>query len=217
MQRDVFAYGTGAQDEGPRRKLFIFSFDNVLVEGSSTKTVMASFGMQEKLENLRGLYNGGKISGRKFVRSLAALLKGKKVRDFDRAAATLRPRKQTLDELRKLRNKGCKLAVVSFSFRRTIYAALPKSLLDFVIAPALKIRNGVLTGEVEIPPYRSSRHVFSKRAAVLGLMKKVGASTGETLAVGQSRWDSELYSTVGAAVDVATSEQSPLAGIDSIA
>jgi len=208
---------SSAQLRKPKHKLLIFSFDNVLVDGSSSKTVMDAFGMGERLGTLRSLYNSGRISGTKLVESIAGSLEGKSTRDFDRAASSLQLKQHTIDELRKLKKMGCKLAVISFSFQRAISAALPRKLFDFVVAPKLQARNGVFTGAVSIPHYRSGKYLFSKRAAAVSIMKALGVRADEALAVGEFRSDRELYSAVGAAIDIAPFEPSPLSGISSIA
>ena len=218
MQKsDAARPGAGMQAQKPRHRLFIFSFDDVLVDGSSTKRVMDAFGMDNELGALRALYNSGRMSGKKLVESIAGCLKGKNVRDFDRAAYSLRPKQHTIGELRKLKKMGCTLAVISFSFHRAISAALPQGLFDFMIAPKLRTRNGLFTGEVSIPFYRSGKYLFSKRAAAVSIMKALGVKPEESIAVGEFRSDRELYSAVGAAVDVSSSEPSPLSGISSMA
>ena len=211
------AWQLEAQAQKPKRRLFIFSFDNILTNGSSTATAMDAYGMGGQLAALRNLYNAGRISGRKLVESVAESLKGKSAREFDLAASSLCPKQHTIGELVRLKKMGCHLAVISFSFERAISAVLPRKLFDFVIAPKLRTRRGVFTGEVTLPPYRSAKYPFSKRAAAMGIMKKLGVKPEESLAVGEFRSDRELYSAVGTAIDIVPSEQSPLSGISSMA
>jgi len=185
-----------------KHRLIVFDFDGTLVQGSSIETISKQLGFYRKLSRLREKYRAGIIHEREITLSVAKCLRGTRVSNFREAAAKVRPMPYAPETLEYLRRMGYRMGVISFAFGRAIEAAYPQKYFDFVISPRLQEKEGRLTGKVSIPQFKSESMVFSKGKAILRMMAKARVKKDETIAVGNSVSDEEMFLNAGIAVAI---------------
>lgn len=183
-----------------KHKLIIFDFDGVLVQGSSIGAVFRELGMKKQLARLRRKFHSGRISEAELTRRIAGALRGVDAEKLAAIASGITPSPYALETLEYLRRMGYRLAIVSFAFRSVICSVLPERQFDSIICPELEERGGKLTGRAKIPLFRSERHAFSKGKAARRLLRDFGATPNETIAVGDSDSDKEMFMEVGISV-----------------
>jgi len=185
-----------------KHKLLIFDFDGTLVQGSSIIQIFRNLGKEKRLSEIRGRFFAGEMSERKLTEMIARELKNVKVADFEAAAAKVKPAQYAHGTLEYLKRMGYRLAVVSFAFQRAVAAVFPPHLFASVICPRLHAKNGILTGKVSIPRFKSIENVFSKGRAVRHMMRKLKVGYPETIAVGNARSDEEMFREVAISVSI---------------
>jgi phosphoserine phosphatase len=91
-----------------------------------------------------------------------------------------------------LKAKGLKLALVSAGLTVLSDWVHERFGFDFSVSNHLCHEKGVMTGQVTIDVYNDRKEVWVRR-----IMDRFGAAAEETLAVGDSRGDLEMFRTVG--------------------
>ena len=186
-----------------KHKLIILDFDNTLIAESSITALAEEFGFKKKLARERKNHYKGKITERELTRRIAAMLRGLSGRELREASRKLRKRQFADETLVYLKRMGYKTAIVSYAFRHVITSCFDPSLFDAIICPTLEERNGKITGKAEIPNYLSeSGRVYSKGNAAVALMRKFKSKPAETIAVGDSESDQDMFAKVGLPVAI---------------
>lgn len=139
----------------------------------------------------------GKISYEEWLRLDAELWKGvslARIQDLFRQNPYL---PGAVETVRALKAAGLKLALVSTGIQ--IHADMVAAELGFddVIANHVFIRDGVVSGEVRVGVPEGHKGQVAER-----LMQMFGASPAETLAVGDTRSDADLFERAGVSVAV---------------
>ncbi|OIO21108.1 hypothetical protein COV61_00170 [Candidatus Micrarchaeota archaeon CG11_big_fil_rev_8_21_14_0_20_47_5] len=185
-----------------KHKLVVFDFDHSLILGSSIFHICKKLGFSKKLAHLKERFHSGEISERRLTRLIARMFKGIRVYDFLNAASTIRKQPFAEETLAYLSRKGYQICVISFAFSDSIISAFQKSKFDLLICPVLDFNKGKFTGTVRIPPYPGKFHVFSKGAAMRAALRKLKARREETIAIGDSKADEEMFKEAGIPVAI---------------
>jgi len=185
-----------------KHKLIVLDFDKTLAAESSISFVSRKLGFERSLERERKKFYSGRITERQLTQKIAFFLKGKTPRQLAAASSELPKTPYAVETLTYLKRMGYTLAVVSYAFKQVITAVFPQGFFDAVFSPDLTEKNGVFTGECKVPfPNAASRnHVFSKGAAFRFLLNKYGVRKEESIAVGDSTQDLEMFEHAGLSI-----------------
>ncbi len=190
-----------------KHKLIIFDFDGALIPGSSIAEIFGALGLRKKLARLRAMHQSDRISEAGLTRRIARALRGRKAGEIADVASKIEPSPYAVETLEYLKRMGYRLAIVSFAFKSVICSVLPERQFDSIICPELEEKEGVLTGRARIPNFKSERFVFSKGKAARRLLALFGATPNETIAVGDSDSDKEMFREVGISVSANPKEK----------
>ncbi|MFH1234480.1 MAG: HAD-IB family phosphatase, partial [Candidatus Diapherotrites archaeon] len=194
-----------------KHKIIIFDFDKTLVAQSSIELIAREFGFRKGFEIEREKFRSGKITERQLSKKIAVMLKGKSIAKLKKTAAKTKKQPFAQETLVYLKRMGYKLAIVSFAFHDAITGIFDEALFDKIICPELESEEGTFTGRVNIPPYNSKKHVFSKGKAVASLLSEMGILKEEAIAVGDSASDEEMFKEVAIPVSINSGKISPIA------
>ncbi len=175
-------------------KLVIFDLDGTLTRERSIweyihKRLGKWFGFAE---NYQKQFLAGKISYEEFCERDAHVWKGMRVEEVIEIAKTV-PFHPGLDELiLYLKEKRLKLTVVSSGLSVLSDWVHERYGFDYSVSNALLHDNGILTGKVKIQVYYDQKAAWVKR--ILG---QFGAQPQESIAIGDSTGDLEMFGMAG--------------------
>ncbi|MFA5077499.1 MAG: HAD-IB family phosphatase [Candidatus Micrarchaeia archaeon] len=187
-----------------KHKLIAFDFDGTLVEGRSIDLIARRFGFMKQLAALRSRFLRGEISEKKLSESIAQALGGVNIADFEEAAGKVKKRKFAGETVNYLKRMGYKVVLVSYAFDKIINSVFKPQLFDAILCPELEVAENTITGVISIPRYRSSRRLFHKGKALRALMRRFSARPGQTIAVGNSSGDKEMFKAAGLSLAFST-------------
>ena len=143
-------------------------------------------------EDYQNQFLAGKISYEEFCERDAQVWKGMKVEALLEIVKTV-PFHPGVDELiHYLKRKGLKLSLVSSGLSLLSDWVHQKYGFDYSVSNDLLHEDGILTGRVKIQVY------FDKKAEwVRKILKKFGVKPEETIAVGESKGDMDMFQMVG--------------------
>ena len=143
-------------------------------------------------ENYQKKFLAGEISYDEFCERDARVWRGMRVGDLVEIAKTV-PFHPGVDELVKyLKNNGLKLALVSSGLSILSDWVHERFGFDYSISNDLLHENGILTGKVKIQVYNDQKAKWVKR-----ILKQFGVRPEETIAIGDSVGDLEMFRVVG--------------------
>jgi len=178
----------------PCFKLVIFDLDGTLTQERSVweyihKKLGKWYGFAE---NYQKLFLAGKISYEEFCERDAQVWKGMRVEEVVEIARTV-PFHPGADELlHYLKQEGLKLAVVSSGLSVLSNWVHERYGFDYSISNDLLRENGILTGKVKIQVYNDQKATWVKR-----IQERFGARPEESIAIGDSAGDLEMFRMVG--------------------
>jgi len=178
-------------------KLVIFDLDGTLTQERSIweyihKRLGKWYGFAEEYQNQ---FLEGKISYERFCELDAEVWKGMKMEELLEIVKTV-PFHPGVDELiNYLRHKGLKLSLVSSGLSILTDWVHQKYGFDYSISNDLLHENGVSTGKVRIQVY------YDKKAEwVEKILKRLGTDPQESIAIGDSIGDIDMFQMVGFSV-----------------
>ncbi|MFA6489281.1 MAG: HAD-IB family phosphatase [Candidatus Micrarchaeia archaeon] len=192
-----------------KHKLIIFDFDGALIPGSSIGKIFGALGMGKKLAMLRAMHRSGRMNEEELTHRIAHALRGQTTGEIAAIASKIKPSPYAIETLEYLKRMGYRLAIVSFAFKSVICSVLPEGHFDAMICPELEEMEGVLTGKARIPQFASKKFVFSKGKAARRLLRMFDATPTETIALGDSESDWEMFREVGTSVSANPKEKNP--------
>lgn len=182
-----------------RFKLIAFDLDGVLVkEPSAWWTLHRAFGTyRESGQNLRA-YEAGEIDYPEFMRRDIALWGRRSLKEVEGILLrfTLAPKAQEVTD--RLRSSGYELAIVSAGIDILARAVADRLQIRRWIANGLAVDpSGFLTGE---GIYRVD--LLDKTPALEGLIGPLAIARSEVVAVGDSKYDTQLMMACGTGVGI---------------
>src|SRR5690606_10995175 len=153
-------------------------------------------GVGDKVAEITERAMRGELDFQASFRERVALLEGLPESTLEQVAQSLRLTEGAENLISQLRRLGYKTAILSGGF--TYFAEkLQKRLgIDYVYANSLPIKNGVVTGEVELPIVDGQR----KANLLRELAEREGISLEQTIAVGDGANDLPMLSIAGLGV-----------------
>jgi phosphoserine phosphatase len=183
--------------EGKQFKMVIFDLDGTLTrERSIWEYIHRQLGKWVGFaEAYQKKFLAGLISYEEFCELDAKVWKGMRVEDLTEIAKTV-PFYSGADELiGYLRSKGLKLALVSSGLSVLSDWVHQRYGFDYSVSNDLLHENGILTGKVRIQVY------YDQKAEWVGkILETFGIESEESMAIGDSSGDIEMFKRVGFSV-----------------
>ena len=181
-------------DGNSRFKLVIFDLDGTLTQERSIweyihKKLGKWYGFAE---NYQKQFLAGEISYEEFCERDARVWKGMRVEEVIEIAKTV-PFHPGVDELvHYLKGRGVKLSLVSSGLSVLSNWVHEQCGFDYSISNDLLHENGILTGMVKIQVYNDQKAKWVKR-----ILEQFEVKPEESIAIGDSIGDLEMFQTVG--------------------
>ena len=177
--------------------LIAFDFDGTLSDSEMTVLLGEQLGVADEMANITERAMNDKLSYAESLRSRAELLTGLSEADADDAYSEVVLRPGAADVIDRLREAGHTVAIFTGGFERGVAHALDDAgtEVDHIVANALPIENGELTGEVTGPLIKGT-----KDDQLEALAADLGVDMDETVAVGDGANDLPMLEVAGLAV-----------------
>jgi phosphoserine phosphatase len=177
-----------------RFRLTVFDLDGTLTQERSVweyihKRLDKWYGFAE---NYQKKFLAGEISYEEFCERDAQVWRGMRVRDLVEIAKTV-PFHPGIDELiGHLKQKGLKLALVSSGLSILSNWVHERFGFDYSVSNDLLYEEGILTGKVKIRVYNDQKAEW-----VRSILKQFNVEPKESIAIGDSSGDLEMFRVVG--------------------
>lgn len=178
------------------RRLVVFDMDSTLIDAEVIDELAKAAGVGEQVAAITERAMRGELDFQASFRERMALLKGLPESTLEQIAQTLRLTEGAETLISQLRRLGYKTAILSGGF--TYFAErLQKHLgIDYVYANTLLVKDGRVTGEVQLPIVDGQR----KADLLRELAQREGISLEQTIAVGDGANDLPMLSIAGLGV-----------------
>ena len=175
------------------RRLVVFDMDSTLIDAEVIDELAKAAGVGVQVAEITERAMRGELDFQSSFRERMALLKGLPESTLEEVAQTLRLTEGAETLIVQLRRLGYKTAILSGGF--TYFAErLQKRLgIDYVYANSLPIKDGLVTGEVELPIVDGQR----KADLLREIAEREGISREQTIAVGDGANDLPMLSIAG--------------------
>ena len=177
--------------------LIAFDFDGTLSDSEMTVLLGEQLGVADEMADITERAMNDQLSYAESLRSRAELLGGLSEADADDAYSEVVLRPGAADVINRLREAGHTVAIFTGGFERGVAHALndADTEVDHIVANALPIENGELTGEVTGPLIEGT-----KDDRLESLADDLGVEMSETVAVGDGANDLPMLEVAGLAV-----------------
>lgn len=178
------------------RRLVVFDMDSTLIDAEVIDELAKAAGVGEQVSAITERAMRGELDFQASFRERMALLKGLPESTLEQIGETLRLTEGAETLISQLRRLGYKTAILSGGF--TYFAErLQKRLgIDYVYANTLLVKDGLVTGEVQLPIVDGQR----KADLLRELAHREGISLEQTIAVGDGANDLPMLSIAGLGV-----------------
>ncbi len=175
------------------RRLVVFDMDSTLIDAEVIDELAKAAGVGAQVAEITERAMRGELDFQSSFRERMALLKGLPESTLEEVSQTLRLTEGAETLIVQLRRLGYKTAILSGGF--TYFAErLQKRLgIDYVYANSLPIKDGLVTGEVELPIVDGQR----KADLLREIAEREGISLEQTIAVGDGANDLPMLSIAG--------------------
>ena len=133
------------------KKLVVFDLDMTLIEQEIINELAKAAGVEEEVAEITKKAMEGEIDYKESLKQRVKLLKGLPASIFDEVFSGITLTQGAHDLLLLLKEIGCKIAIVTGSFKQIVEKLAQKYDIDYLFANELVVENGVLTGEVKEP------------------------------------------------------------------
>ena len=177
--------------------LIAFDFDGTLSDSEMTVLLGEKLGVADEMADITERAMNNELSYAESLRSRAELLTGLSEADADDAYSEVVLRPGAADVIDRLREAGHTVAIFTGGFERGVAHALDDAgtEVDHIVANALPIEDGELTGEVTGPLIEGT-----KDDQLEALAGNLGVDMDETVAIGDGANDLPMLEVAGLAV-----------------
>lgn len=178
------------------RRLVVFDMDSTLIEAEVIDELAKAAGVGDQVVEITERAMRGELDFQDSFRERVALLKGLPESTLADIAERLSLTEGAEELIKQLRRLGYKTAILSGGFQYFAERLQKRLGIDYVFANALPVKNGVVTGEVELPIVDGQR----KADLLKELANKECISLEQTIAVGDGANDLPMLSIAGLGV-----------------
>ncbi len=177
--------------------LIAFDFDGTLSDSEMTVLLAEHAGVADEVAEITEQAMNDEISYAESLYRRAELLGGLSAEAAEEAFGAVRIRPGAARLIRRLREDGHHVAVLTGGFERGVERALEREgvAVDTIVANRLPVANGELTGEAEGPLIEGT-----KDDVLEGLADDLGVPMASTVAVGDGANDLPMLEVAGLAV-----------------
>jgi phosphoserine phosphatase len=177
--------------------LIAFDFDGTLSDSEMTVLLGEKLGVADEMADITERAMNDELSYAESLRSRAELLTGLSEADADDAYSDVVLRPDAASVIDRLREASHTVAIFTGGFERGVAHALDDAgtAVDHIVANALPIEDGELTGEVTGPLIEGT-----KDDQLEALAGDLGVDMAETVAVGDGANDLPMLEVAGLAV-----------------
>ena len=178
-------------------RLVAFDFDGTLSDSEMTVLLGERTGVEDRMAEITERAMNDELSYAESLRERASLLEGLSESEADAAFDQVRLRPGAADVIRRLRDAGHHVAILTGGFERGVAAALEAEgvEVDTVVANRLPIEDGRLTGDVEGPLVTGT-----KDDALESLAADIDVPLDRTIAVGDGANDLPMLEVAGLSI-----------------
>jgi len=175
-------------------RLVIFDLDGTLTQERSVweyihKRLGKWYGFAEEYQKQ---FLAGKISYEEFCERDARVWKGMRVKELEEIVKAVSFHAGADELIPYLKKKDLKLAMISSGLSLLSDWVHQKYGFDYSVSNDLLHENGILTGKVKIQVYYDKKAEWVKR-----ILKQFGMKPEETIAVGDSKGDIDMFQKAG--------------------
>jgi phosphoserine phosphatase len=127
--------------------LAAFDMDGTLIQGRLVFALADRFGLSDKVRVIQA----SGAAGHEQTKLIAALFAGLSKRDVESAIESIPLTKNCERTIETLKERGCKIGIISDSYTVAAGFVADRLKLDFVAANELGIENNKITGKVSMP------------------------------------------------------------------
>ena len=178
------------------RRLVVFDMDSTLIDAEVIDELAKAAGVGEQVAAITERAMRGELDFQASFRERMALLKGLPESTLAQIAETLRLTEGAETLISQLRRLGYKTAILSGGFMYFAERLQKRLGIDYVYANALPVKDGLVTGEVQVPIVDGQR----KADLLRELAQREGISLEQTIAVGDGANDLPMLSIAGLGV-----------------
>lgn len=178
-------------------RLVAFDFDGTLSDSEMTVLLGERTGVEDRMAEITERAMNDELSYAESLRERASLLEGLPESEADAAFDQVRLRPGAADVIRRLRDAGHHVAILTGGFERGVAAALKAEGIevDTIVANRLPIEDGRLTGGVEGPLVTGT-----KDDALESLAAELDVPLPRTIAIGDGANDLPMLEVAGLSV-----------------
>ena len=178
-------------------RLVAFDFDGTLSDSEMTVLLGERTGVDDRMAAITDRAMNDELSYAESLRERASLLEGLPESEADAAFDQVRLRPGAADVIRRLRDAGHHVAILTGGFERGVAAALDREevAVDTIVANRLPIESGRLTGGVEGPLVTGT-----KDDALESLATDLDVPLSRSIAVGDGANDLPMLEVAGLSV-----------------
>jgi len=172
--------------------------DGTLLDGRVIYTIGYKLGFTSEIEKIT---NSSKIPYER-SRRIARLLRGLTVYEFTEIVNTIPLMKGAVKTVKQLKAKNYRVGIISDSYTLATEIVASRLKMDFQIANILEVKNGVITGFLEMPMGWEKigcycKQSVCKRYHLFRLAKGYKLDLSKTVAVGDSSADFCMLESAG--------------------
>jgi HAD superfamily phosphoserine phosphatase-like hydrolase len=171
--------------------LAVFDMDGTLIDGRLIEALSKKFGLYGQVKSIQ---SDESISGYVKTQKIASVLRGIGEGEIAAALESIPLAKNSQEVISLLKKRGFKIGIITDSYSIAAQALVNKLDLDFFYANDLKIANGLVTGEINMPLGWDKIDCFCKNSVCKRYHMEMhagkhGADIKNTIAVGDTKGD----------------------------